>query len=162
MPHFLRLRGRDALSAFRWKKLLQAAAGIPDLQVAAEYWHFIRFNDAPDHSAKQKLERILTYGPATAPVLQQGTLLLVTPRLGTISPWSSKATDIARHCGLPGVERIERGVAWWCGRAGKPLDAGERALLLPLIHDRMTESVLDSLDAAEALFSRMDPKPLAT
>ena len=162
MPHFLRLRGRDALSAFRRKKLLQAAAGIPDLQVAAEYWHFIRFNDAPDHSAKQKLERILTYGPATAPVLQQGTLLLVTPRLGTISPWSSKATDIARHCGLPGVERIERGVAWWCGRAGKPLDAGKRALLLPLIHDRMTESVLDSLDAAEALFRRMDPNPLAT
>ena len=163
MPQFLSLRGRDALSAFRRKKLLQAvAADIPGLQIVAEYWHFIQLRQELDSAGRQQLERLLTYGPATAPVVQQGTLLLVTPRLGTISPWSSKATDIARHCGLPAVERIERGVAWWCSVAGQSLTAAQRPALLPQIHDRMTESVLDSLDAAEALFRRIDPKPLAT
>ncbi len=168
MPHFLRLRGRDALSAFRRKKLLQAAAAdIPGLQIAAEYWHFISLNRALDEAGRQQLDRVLTYGsakagPAPAAVAQEGTLLLVTPRLGTISPWSSKATDIAKHCGLPAVERIERGVAWRCSAGGKPLNAGQRAALLPHLHDRMTESVLDGLDEAEALFRRIAPKPLAT
>jgi len=162
MPHLLRLRGRDALSAFRRKKLLQAvAADVPGLQISAEYWHFIQLEQALTAAGQQQLERILTYGPASAPVAQSGTLLLVTPRLGTISPWSSKATDIARHCGLPGVARIERGIAWWCSAGGQPLTSAQRAKLLPHLHDRMTESVLDSLDAAEALFRRIEPKPLA-
>ncbi|MBX3650706.1 MAG: phosphoribosylformylglycinamidine synthase [Burkholderiales bacterium] len=163
MPHFLKLRGRDALSAFRRSKLLQAtAASLPGLQINAEYWHFIQLRQALDAAESLQLERVLTYGPATAPVTQQGRLLLVTPRLGTISPWSSKATDIATHCGLPAVERIERGVAWWCSVAGKPLTDAQRKVLLPLIHDRMTESVLGALDDAEALFRHIEPKPLAT
>ena len=168
MPHFLRLRGRDALSAFRRKKLLQATAtDIPGLQFAAEYWHFISLNRELDAAGRQQLDRLLTYGSvnagsATAAVVPDRTLLLVTPRLGTISPWSSKATDIARHCSLPEVERIERGVAWWCSVGGKPLNAAQRAALLPHVHDRMTESVLGSLDEAAALFRRIAPKPLAT
>ncbi|MDH4293323.1 MAG: phosphoribosylformylglycinamidine synthase, partial [Betaproteobacteria bacterium] len=163
MPHFLRLRGRDALSAFRRKKLLEAVASdIPGLQIAAEYWHFVSLAQMPGHVDLQQLERVLEYGPATAPVAQNGTLLLVTPRLGTISPWSSKATDIARHCALPMVERIERGVAWWCARNGAPLSAAERATLLPHVHDRMTESALDALDDAAALFHHVAPKPLAS
>jgi len=163
MPHFLRLRGRDALSAFRRKKLLQAvAADIPGLQIAAEYWHFVSLDRELEATGRQQIERLLSYGPATAPVAQGGTLLLATPRLGTISPWSSKATDIARHCGLPAVERIERGVAWWCSVGGKALNATQRAALLPHVHDRMTESVLGNLDEAEALFRRIEPKPLAT
>ena len=162
MPQFLRLRGRDALSAFRRKKLLQAvAADLPGLEINAEFWHFIQLQQSLDANGQQ-LERVLTYGPATAPVPQNGTLLLVTPRLGTISPWSSKATDIAKHCGLPAVARIERGIAWWCTAGGKPLTPEQRAKLLPHLHDRMTESVLDSLDAAEALFRRIEPKPLAS
>ncbi len=163
MPQFLRLRGRDALSAFRRKKLLQAASvDLPGLQINAEFWHFIQLQSPLDAAGQHQLERILTYGSATAPVAQEGTLLLVTPRLGTISPWSSKATDIARHCGLPAVTRIERGIAWWCSANGQPLTPPQRAKLLPHLHDRMTESVLDSLDAAEALFRRIDPKPLAS
>ncbi len=162
MPHFLRLRGRDALSAFRRKKLLEAvAADIPGLQIAAEYWHFISLQRALDDTERQQLERVLSYGSATAPVAQHGMLLLVTPRLGTISPWSSKATDIARHCGLPAVERIERGVAWWCTRDSQPLSVEDRSKLLPLVHDRMTESVLHDLDEAEALFRHIEPRPLA-
>ena len=163
MPQFLRLRGRDALSAFRRKKLLQAVAeDISGLQINAEFWHFIQLQQPLDAAGQQQLERVLTYGPATAPVTQNGTLLLVTPRLGTISPWSSKATDIAKHCGLPAVARIERGIAWWCTASGKPLTPEQRTKLLPHLHDRMTDSVLDSLDAAEALFRRIDPKPLAS
>jgi len=163
MPQFLRLRGRDALSAFRRKKLLQAvAADVPGLQINAEFWHFIQLQQPLDASGQQQLERVLTYGPATAPVAQNGALLLVTPRLGTISPWSSKATDIAKHCGLPAVARIERGIAWWCTVNGNPLTADQRMKMLPHLHDRMTESVLDSLDAAEALFRGIDPKPLAS
>jgi len=163
MPHFLRLRGRDALSAFRRKKLLEAvASAVPGLRVAAEYWHFISLQHALGDAEQQQLERVLDYGPATVPVAQNGTLLLVTPRLGTISPWSSKATDIAQHCGLPAVERIERGVAWWCTRNGQSLAAAEHAVLLPFIHDRMTESVLNALDDAQALFHHIEPRPLAS
>ena len=163
MPHFLRLRGRDALSAFRRKKLLEAVASvIPGLGISAEYWHFIELQRTLDDAERQQLERVLSYGPHTGLVRQSGTLLLVTPRLGTISPWSSKATDIARHCGLPAVTRIERGVAWWCTRNGRSLSAAERAALLPHVHDRMTESVLDALDDATGLFHRIEPKPLTT
>ncbi len=163
MPHFLRLRGRDALSAFRRKKLLAAvAADLPDLEVAAEYWHFIELDRALDAAATQRLERVLTYGPDSGEITQSGSLLLVTPRLGTISPWSSKATDIVRHCGLEAVKRIERGVAWWCSRNGGPLEAAERAALLPLVHDRMTESVFADFDSAQALFRHVQPQPLAT
>jgi phosphoribosylformylglycinamidine synthase len=163
MPQFLSLRGRDALSAFRRNKLLQAvAADIPGLQLNAEYWHFIQTQQPLEGAGRQQLERILTYGPATAAVEQTGTLLLVTPRLGTISPWSSKATDIAKHCGLPAVARIERGIAWWCSVAGRPLNADQRVKLLPHVHDRMTESVFDTLEAAEALFRQVQPRPLAS
>ncbi len=88
------------------------------------------------------LDRLLTYGPRGASNADAGELLLVLPRPGTISPWASKATDIAHNCGLPAVERIERGVAYRIStRDGAPLTAGDRAALLPLLHDRMTEAV---------------------
>ncbi len=92
-----------------------------------------------------------------------GSLLLVVPRPGTISPWSSKATDIARNCGLAPVKRVERGIGYRIAtRGGSPLRDAERAALLPLVHDRMTEAVLGDLDDARALFSHFAPKPLAT
>ena len=84
-------------------------------------------------------------------------MILVTPRLGTISPWSSKATDIARQCGLEGlVRRVERGTAFHLDG-----DPGDLAAALPLLHDRMTEAVLASLDEADLLFRHVAPKPLA-
>ena len=86
----------------------------------------------------------------------RGRLVLVTPRLGTISPWSSKATDIARQCGLGGlVNRIERGTAFHLE------GDGDLAKALPHLHDRMTETVLGSLHEADALFRHVAPKPLA-
>ena len=89
-------------------------------------------------------------------------MLLVVPRFGTVSPWSSKATDIAHVCGLADVVRIERGVAYFVqsrAAAGCTRSARRSAAL---VHDRMTESVLDSVEAAAGLFAHHAPQPLAT
>ena len=165
MPDLLTLRGRNALSEFRLKKLTQALKRTAPAvsAITAEYWHFAALK-APLQAPQRKiLERILTYGPAAADVSQTGRLLLVVPRLGTISPWASKATDIAHSCGLDVVERIERGIAYYLGaKQGSELGQAQRAALLPLIHDRMTETVLDSLEAAAQLFHHVAPQPLAT
>ncbi|HUL40948.1 MAG TPA: phosphoribosylformylglycinamidine synthase [Burkholderiales bacterium] len=161
MPQILKLRGRNALSDFRLNKLLSALKkSIPSIAaVQAEFWHFV----APSRNLADRevaiLKRILTYGPANKADKTQGEVLLVVPRIGTVSPWSSKATDIARHCGLEVVERIERGIAFYFEKREK-LSAGERNLLLPLIHDRMTESVLASLDDADKLFLHFAPEPM--
>jgi len=160
MSQLIRLRGRSAISAFRLQKLLQkVASAVPDLRLDAEYWHFVLLRGELTRAERERLERVLTYGPRCAPSLSEGTLQLVVPRIGTISPWSSKATDIARHCGLGKVERIERGVAYWLSR---PLSRAERHALAPLIHDRMTQTVLDSFDEAPRLFAHIAPQPLTT
>ncbi|MBM3353789.1 MAG: phosphoribosylformylglycinamidine synthase, partial [Betaproteobacteria bacterium] len=88
-----------------------------------------------------------------------GALFLVVPRLGTISPWSSKATDIARNCGLTQVLRIERGTAYRVDCAA-PLSPPQRAAIAALLHDRMTEVVLSSPEEAAALFRHVAPRPL--
>jgi len=152
----LQFRGARALSDFRLAKLLpqlQAAqAGIRGL--AAEYRHFVEA-EAPLEAAEERLlARLLEYGaaPGAAPA---GELYLVVPRIGTISPWSSKATDIARNCGLAKLRRIERGTAYYVA-GGKRSDA-----VAALLHDRMTEQVLDSFDGAAPLFRRVAPRLLA-
>jgi phosphoribosylformylglycinamidine synthase len=165
MPDFLTLRGRNALSEFRLNKLSQAlkkpASAITG--IIAEYWHFAALKVPLQPPQRKILERLLTYGPSPSKVGESGLLLLVVPRLGTISPWASKATDIAHSCGLDAVERIERGVAYYVStKAGKRLAAGHQRALLALIHDRMTETVLDSLDAATQLFQHFPAKPMAT
>jgi len=165
MSQVLRLRGRSALSAFRLGKLLQSAtAAVPRISgIEAAFWHFARLRRALCADELKRLERILTYGPGASPVSEHGELVLVVPRLGTLSPWSSKATDIARHCGLEAVERIERGVAYFVStRDGAALSPGERAALAPLVHDRMTETVLACFEDAARLFEHVPPKPLAT
>ncbi|MBI3529524.1 MAG: phosphoribosylformylglycinamidine synthase [Betaproteobacteria bacterium] len=165
MPDLLTLRGRNALSEFRLKKLTQALKRTAPVitAITAEYWHFAALKVPLQAPQRKVLERILTYGPAPAGVSEAGRLLLVVPRLGTISPWASKATDIAHSCGLDTVERIERGVAYYVStKQGGPLDKAQQAALLPLLHDRMTETVLDSLEAAAQLFQHVAPQPLAT
>src|SRR5690606_10997139 len=121
---------------------------------SAVFWHFVSTARALTAGEYAVLERILTYGPAAHASAEQGRLLLVVPRLGTISPWSSKATEIARHCGLQTVERIERGVAYHMDIPGPA-----PAALLALIHVRMTETVLDSMDAVAHLFAHYPPQP---
>jgi len=114
MPQILSLRGRNALSEFRLRKLQQALrnARLKLSSISAEHWHFVSCSESLDSDQTTVLERLLTYGPSAQPVAEDGHLLLVVPRLGTISPWSSKATDIARQCGLHPIERIERGTAF--------------------------------------------------
>jgi phosphoribosylformylglycinamidine synthase len=156
MPEVLKLRGGAAFSASRLSRLTQTVKGaLPGLKgLAAEHWYFVELNAPLVAADLERLKDLLGAHPADkAPA---GTLKLVTPRLGTISPWSSKATEIARQCGFAAVTRIERGTAFH-------VDAkGDLAAALPLLHDRMTESVLDTVDAAEALFRHYAPQPLAT
>jgi phosphoribosylformylglycinamidine synthase len=161
MAELLSLRGRNALSPFRIAKLLSNLAGTHVTGIAAEFWHFVQSDRALGAAERATLDRILTYGPQGATGQDAGELLLVTPRPGTISPWASKATDIAHSCGLESIERIERGVAYRIAtRREKPLSGTDRAALLPLIHDRMTEAVFVSLDDARQLFTHFEPRPL--
>jgi phosphoribosylformylglycinamidine synthase len=161
MPHILRLRGRTALSAFRLRKLLQDPT-LAGIELETEYWHFVQVSRALSDGERERLDHLLRYGPSATPAREQGSLLLVVPRFGTISSWSTKATDIARHCGLDAVMCIERGVAYWA-RDRQGGSAGvNREALVTRIHDRMTETVLDAFERADALFSRHDPAPLVT
>jgi phosphoribosylformylglycinamidine synthase len=165
MSELLRLRGRNALSAFRSSRLVSSLrSNVPRVTaVHAEFWHFVQLARALSDAEAKRLERILTYGPADAAGAARGELMLVVPRIGTISPWSSKATDIARHCGLDAVQRIERGVAYFIVTAnGEALSPGERASLTPLVYDRMTETVLAAYDEAARMFEHFEPRPLAT
>ena len=156
----LRFRGQRALSDFRLAKLLQSVpASLGSVTLHTEFWHFAETAGELNAQERERLEQILTYGPAAPVDVAQGELLLVTPRPGTISPWSSKATDIARHCGLEAVQRIERGTAFWVNGVAH---AQARAVLAPLIHDRMTEVVFTSMADADRLFQRIEPKPLTT
>jgi len=160
----LTLPGRRALSDFRLQKLLtQARKLVPDLtEVRTQYWHFVRVRRALSDAEAAALRALLTYGPASSEEHLADDILLVVPRPGTLSPWASKATDIARQCALEAIERIERGMAFKLRRAtASKLTAAQRRALLPLIHDRMTEAVLDSLAAAEVLFHETRPAPLA-
>ena len=112
------LRGAPALSEFRLQKLAQKLHPIhPDARLLhAEFVHFIELAHPLQPQAESVLASLLQYGPRSSSVFEppaDRTLLLVVPRPGTISPWSSKATDIAHSCGLDGVVRLERGVAWY-------------------------------------------------
>jgi len=165
----LRLRGSAALSPFRLDKILAALKAVaPRIShLYAEFWHFAWSQGDLTQAQQDTLQKILTYGPKMAeetPAEKQKTeLFLVIPRPGTISPWSSRATDIAHHCGLKSVQRLERGVAYYAATAdGSPLTEAEKLALKPLIHDRMTEAVFGSLDDAERLYHKADPAPLTS
>src|SRR6187549_3787929 len=156
----LTLPGAVALSPFRVEKLL---ASLPRslaeaITVDARFVHFVATSESLSADETRVLERLLRYGTA-ATGEPQGALLLVIPRYGTVSPWSSKATDIAHNCGLAKVVRIERGVAYYIGGS---ISASSREALDRAIHDRMTEVVVESLSDAERLFSHAKPAPLAT
>ncbi|HEX4330428.1 MAG TPA: phosphoribosylformylglycinamidine synthase [Burkholderiales bacterium] len=162
MASILKLRGSPALSAFRLDKLKTSLSGVSYARVQTEYWHFIEVGRPLSAQEHQVLAQLLTYGPAQENEAR-GDLFLVTPRFGTVSPWASKATDIAHSCGLDAVRRIERGVAYWFGKGliGK-FSETDRQGIAAAIHDRMTESVLMSLEAADGLFAHVAPRQLAS
>ncbi|MBI1395900.1 MAG: phosphoribosylformylglycinamidine synthase [Betaproteobacteria bacterium] len=160
MPHVLQLPGRNALSDFRVRKLLATLQNLDPAvtEVSAEYRHVVELDGELDDEGRRRLERILTYGPASRARRLEGEIFFVVPRLGTISPWSSKATDIAHSCGLSPVRRIERGIVYTVARKGRGRCPREH--LGARLHDRMTETVLDTPDAAAHLFQHVPPAPL--
>jgi phosphoribosylformylglycinamidine synthase len=164
VPEVIALRGRAALSSFRIAKLLAALTAVrPQHAItgaAAHYWHFVEVERPLAQRERTTLERLLTYGPLEHAAAARDASLLVVPRIGTISPWSSKATDIARNCALDAVRRIERGVAYELATRDGRLAAGDREALLPLVHDRMTETVIDGIADARRLFAHVAPQPL--
>ena len=97
MAELLSLRGRNALSSFRVAKLLSSLTGTRVAALSAVYWHFVRTSRPLTAAERTTLDFLLTYGPRAAASDDAGELLLVLPRPGTISPWASKATDIAHN-----------------------------------------------------------------
>jgi len=163
--HMSSLRGSAALSRFRLEKILSGLkAGVPRVtHLYAEFWHFCWSEQALSEQAGKVLQQILTYGPKLQEETPAGQFFLVVPRPGTISPWSSRATDIARHCGLESINRLERGVAYYVTTADNaPLTDAEVQVLKPLIHDRMTEAVFSEPGDAERLYHQGEPAPLST
>ncbi|MFX1803567.1 phosphoribosylformylglycinamidine synthase [Paraburkholderia sp. A1RO-5] len=172
MAHFSCFPGASALSDFRQTRLLETLQRIDAniVGVHGQYLHFV--NSATPLSADDsaKIEALMHYGAPFAAPQERGSAVtfLVVPRFGTVSPWASKATDIARHCGLEQVRRIERGVEYTVilksGLLGakKTLSDEAHAAVAAALHDRMTESVAASRDHALHLFDELPARPMQT
>ncbi|MGK2888914.1 MAG: phosphoribosylformylglycinamidine synthase [Candidatus Malihini olakiniferum] len=154
------LRGSPALSTFRVNKLLTRCKEhfLPISDIYTEYVHFAAVRASLNSDEQVKLTLLLKYGPSLAEHGPNGRLLLVTPRPGTISPWSSKATDIARNCGLDKVTRLERGLAFYIH--APTLSDEQWQQLGALLHDRMMETVFTEMAQVEQLFAQHQPAPL--
>ncbi len=158
----LQLPGSPALSRFRLDKLFntisQENSGLT--AIYAEFVHFADLEQVLDSAQQDILNSLLQYGPQLPAREHQGQMILVVPRPGTISPWSSKATDIAHICGLANVRRIERGIVYYLTCSDGEFSDKQLANIARHLHDRMTETVLFALDDAEALFVQAQPAPL--
>ena len=161
----LTLSGAPALSDFRTARLLTALRSrVPAVEsLTTRFTHFVQARQELSADERRVLEALLTYG-STQPTAAPGAtdqLIVVIPRPGTISPWSSKATDIAQVCGLQAIERIERGIAYFV-RGSKPLSQADLEAIAPALHDRMTEAAVFSYDDAARLFDHEAPRSLNT
>jgi phosphoribosylformylglycinamidine synthase len=177
------LPGSNALSPFRSQRLLSAlqSAHPAVSKLTATYMHFIDSVGILSDADTLRLKTLLTYGDMSAGVPAAGvpaasapaanvSEFVVVPRFGTISPWASKASDIVHNCGMPSVRRIERGISYrvemksgFLGNflGAKKISDQERQSLAAVLHDRMTETVLDDPASGIGLFQEVDAKPLA-
>jgi phosphoribosylformylglycinamidine synthase len=157
------LSGAPAVSDFRLAKLLATIRDRVDhvSRLDSRYLHFADVGRDLEPGERSVLESLLHYGPKAPETRPDGTLVLVVPRFGTVSPWSSKATDIAHVCGLDAVRRIERGIAYYLQSAA-PLTPPQWQAVAAVLSDRMTEVALRDTDEAGELFAHTAPKPLAT
>lgn len=162
MP-ILFLRGERALSGFRIEKLLQKAAALrlPEAEIRSEYWYFADCAEHLNAADAEKLEALLAGQVASELPQSSGSLqlFLITPRIGTISPWASKATEIAKNCGFAQIRRIERGMAVWLSGS---LSEAQKQQWAALLHDRMTESVLPDFQVAAKLFAHPEAQTFDT
>ncbi len=162
------LPGSRAFSDFKKYKLLKnLQKHIPELiDIHARYWHFVKTSQTLSDEENNTLKALLHYTDTGDTQDENhepaGELFLVTPRPGTISPWSSKATDILHNCGLSVVERVERGIAYFIEYSDDfhTLSNDQRQFIQDHIHDRMIEVILDDSNDAAALFSDAEPAPL--
>lgn len=154
------LRGAPALSDFRVNKLLNQCSELqlPVTDIYAEFTHFAHISEELNAEETQVLQQLLKYGPTIEEHEPVGQFLLVTPRPGTISPWSSKSTDIAHNCGLAKITRLERGIAYYI--VADKLSAEQQNQLNNLISDRMMEAVFTEMAQATSLFATAEPGEL--
>ena len=163
--HLTFVEGGNALSSFRAAAVLGRIQAVAPAvcDVSAQYVHVVSSGQPLDPDTLQTVTRLLTYGDAyEEPVRGEGeteVTVVVAPRLGTISPWASKATDIAHSCGVA-VERVERVTEYQLG-VEDSLSDDEWHAVAALLHDRMTESVLHSRDDARHLFDEREGEPMA-
>jgi phosphoribosylformylglycinamidine synthase len=157
--------GIQALSVFRIKKLRASLKEVaPNISIEdTRYWYFTELNEPLSDTDNKLLDKLLNLEDGLSQPSAELQKLLVVPRLGTISPWSSKATDIAHHCSLPRISRIERGVVYYLKNKNGLLTVEDKKALLPLLHDRMTESVIEEISGIEKrIFKHGTPQPLTS
>jgi phosphoribosylformylglycinamidine synthase len=159
----IHIAGGPAYSKFRKEKLLEKLQTVnPQIKdIHSEYLHIVWCEKKIAASEKDTLEKILHYGPKAQVLDFKDNSIITIPRPGTISPWASRATDIANHCGLYDIKRIERAVAVYIElKNGALLSEDQKKVLALYLHDRMTEVSIFNLDDAKALFSHLAPKPI--
>jgi len=157
----LELPGQPALSDFRVAKLTRALKRVDERvdSLQARYVYFVATHQDLSRQERTRLDALLLSGEKPKKLKKGATTLIVVPRPGTISPWSSKATDIATACDIAAVDRIERGIAYAISFSGKVDDAAVAALM-PLLFDRMTEAVYQDAKQVEALFETHEVAPV--
>ena len=169
VPRFIsKHEGGSALSSFRLRQLLHRIQQIrPEFSaISASYLHLVATAEPPSPEQWRRIEQLLNYGEPPASPVGQAAALIVGPRIGTVSPWASKATDIARNCGLP-VQRIERLTCYWLTPARGSALTNHRARevlveIAPCLFDRMTESLFFDPDRVLDLFQDLPAAPLLT
>lgn len=156
------LNGARALSDFRAARVLAALQRVSSNieAVSGRFVHFVHASRELTKAEEERLASLLTYGDAAEDV-RADLAFMVVPRLGTISPWASKATDIVKNCGIEGVLRVERGTVYSLALKA-PLTEEEAAQAAGVLHDRMTESVVARDFPAENLFVELEGRPMAT
>ena len=155
------LKGSPALSEFRIQKLLDSVKPFGVSQISSHFIHLIETRSELSQQQNEVLNSLLQYGPKMVDHVLEGETFYVVPRVGTISPWSSKATDIAHICGLEDVVKIERGIEYQV-QFDAEVSADKLNQVKLLCHDKMVEQVFDQLAHCEALFDHHSPKPMLT
>lgn len=157
------LRGLPALSGFRTQALVRQAQqlDLPLANIETEYVHFVALNANLEADSRNTLIELLDSPAQGITPASDSRMVLVTPRPGTLSPWSTKATDIAHNCGLHQVKRIERGICYHLSFTHTPTDAEQQAIT-NLLFDRMTEATFSDLAQAKCLFAQAEPAPVSS
>ena len=151
--------GNAALSDYRLKQLLDKLSACGKIKsLKAQYIYFVDLEKELTLKENAKLQQLLNgHGNHIITGLTKHSCI-VSPRIGTISPWSSKATDIVHTCGINSIIRIERGIVY----SFKEIDSSDQSSMESLVHDRMMQQVFHSLEALQNLFSHQNPKPYST